>query len=134
MDAAAVLSVAGRTVRRWMEGIAAPPAEAISRLEALARELDQAAEAAVRAMHEVGSAPAALAVYRRDEDVPPWTGLPTAGCHLAFVRRVVDRRPDVRLVTYNRSAYRRWLGSRSDSEELRTAWASRKIPDRALGY
>ena len=59
------------------------PARALSRLEALAHELDQAADAAVRAMDEVGSAPAALAVYRRDEDVPPWTGLPTAGCYLA---------------------------------------------------
>jgi|SRR6516164_6480875 len=62
-----------RTPRRWREGIAAPPARALSRLEALAHELDQAADAAVRAMDEVGSAPAALAVYRRDEDVPPWT-------------------------------------------------------------
>ena len=53
--------------------MAAPPARAISRLEALAGELDQAADAAVRAMDEAGSAPAALAVYRRDEDVPPWT-------------------------------------------------------------
>ena len=92
-------------------------------IEALARELDQAADATVRAMNEVVSAPAALAVYRRDQDVPPWTGLPTAGCHRALVRRVVGRRPDAQLVTYNRSAYRRWLGSRPDSEELRTAWA-----------
>jgi hypothetical protein len=35
-------------------------------------------------------------------------------------KRVVERRPDVRLVTYNRHTYRRWLGSRPDSEELRT--------------
>ena len=90
-------------------------------LQALARELDQAADATVRAMDEGVSAPAALAVYRRDQDVPPWTGLPTAGCHRALVRRVVGRRPDAQLVTYNRSAYRRWLGSRPDSEELRTA-------------
>ena len=123
MEAAALLGVADRTVRRWMQGIAAPPAEAISRLEALARKLDQAADATVRAMNEVGSAPAALAVYRRDQDVPPWTGLPTAGCHLALVRRMVERRPDVQLVTYNRSTYCCWLGSRPDSEELRTAWA-----------
>ena len=128
MEAAALLGVADRTVRRWMQGIAAPPAEAISRLEALARKLDQAADATVRAMNEVGSAPAALAVYRRDQDVPPWTGLPTAGCHLALVRRMVERRPDVQLVTYNRSTYCCWLGSRPDSEELRTAWASRKPP------
>ena len=49
----------------------APPAQAVSPLEALARELDQAADATVRAMNEVVSAPAALAVYRRDQDVPP---------------------------------------------------------------
>ena len=70
-------------------------------------------------MDEVVSAPATLAVYRRDQDVPPWTRLPTAGCHLALVRRVVERRLDVQLVTFNRSAYCRWLGSRPDSEELR---------------
>ena len=39
--------------------------------KALARELDEAADATVRAMDEVVSAPAALAVYRRDQDVPP---------------------------------------------------------------
>jgi len=109
-----------------MEGIAAPPARAISRLEALARELDQAADVVARAMGEVGTAPTILAVYRRDEDVPHWTGLRTAGCYLAFIRRMVERRPDVQLVTYNRHAYRRWLGSRPDSEELRTIWASGK--------
>jgi hypothetical protein len=27
--------------------------------------------------------PAVLLLYRRDRDVPPWTGLRTAGCHLA---------------------------------------------------
>ena len=64
-----------------------------------------------------------LAVYRRDQDVPPWTGLPTAGCHLALVRRVVERRPDVQLANFNGSAYRRSLGPRLDSEELRTALA-----------
>jgi hypothetical protein len=26
--------------------------------------------------------PAVLLLYRRDRDVPPWTGLRTAGCHL----------------------------------------------------
>jgi hypothetical protein len=77
-------------------------------------------------MGEVGTAPTILAVYRRDEDVPHWTGLRTAGCYLAFIRRMVERRPDVQLVTYNRHAYRRWLGSRPDSEELRTIWASGK--------
>jgi hypothetical protein len=111
-----------------MEGIAAPPARAISRLEALARELDQAADVVARAMGEVGTAPTILAVYRRDEDVPHWTGLRTAGCYLAFIRRVVERRPDVQLVTFNRHSYRRWLGSRADSEELRAAWASAKSP------
>ena len=131
MDAARLLGVAGRTFRRWMEGIAATPSGAFSRLEALARELDQAADAAVRAMGEVGAAPTTIAVYRHDEDVPPWTGLPTAACHVGLVRRVVERRPDVQVVTFYRRPYRRWLGSRPDSEELRTAWANRKSP--ALG-
>ena len=40
------------------------PARALSRLEALARDLDQVADAAVRAMGEVGAA----MVYRGDED------------------------------------------------------------------
>jgi WD40 repeat protein len=57
-------------------------------------------------------------------DVPPWTGLRTAGCHLALVRRVAERRPDVQFVSYDRGAYRRWLGSRPDSETLRTVWAA----------
>ena len=128
MDAAVLLGVASRTFRRWMEGIVAPRPGAISRLEGLARELDQAADVVVRGMGEAGAAPTTLVVYRRDEDVPPWTGLRTAGCYLAFLRRVVERRPRVLLVTFNRCTYRRWLGSRPDSEELRAAWARRKIP------
>jgi hypothetical protein len=123
-DAAPLLGVAGRTVRRWIEGVRTPPAVAIDRLAALARSLDQVADFKVRALDEAGSAPAVLLVYRRDQDVPPWTGLRTAGCHLSLVRRVVDRRPDVQLVTDDCAAYRRSLGSRPDSEALRTAWAA----------
>jgi hypothetical protein len=49
--------------------------------------------------------PAVFLVYRRP--VPPWTGLPTAGCYLDLVRRVVERRSSVLFVTYDRGAYRR---------------------------
>jgi len=69
-----------------------------------------------------GRWPARL-VARWDQDVPPWSRWRTAGCHLALVRRVAERRPDVQFMTYNRAAYRCWLGSRVDSEALRTAWA-----------
>jgi hypothetical protein len=86
-DAAPLLGVAGRTVRRWIVGVRTPPAGAIDRLAALARALDQGADLKVRALDEAGSAPAVLLVYRHDQDVPPWTELRTAGCHLALVRR-----------------------------------------------
>ena len=89
--------------------------------KALARELDQAADATVRAMNEVVSAPAALAVYRRDQDVPPWTGLPTRAAILLSSGAWSSAESDVQLITYTRGAYRRWLGSRPDSEELRAA-------------
>ena len=89
----------------------------------LLNELRESLQQQTRTLDVPESSPAVLLVYRRDQDVPPWTGLPTAGCHLALVRRVVERRPDVQLVTYNRSTYCCWLGSRPDSEELRTAWA-----------
>ena len=71
-------------------------------------------------MNEVGSAPAALAVYRRDQDVPPWTGLPTAGCHLALIRRVVERRPDVQLVTFEVAAGQQRTADRLGERSVRT--------------
>src|SRR5262249_49342435 len=101
-DAAELLGVADRSVRRWMEGVSTPPTVAIDRLEALARTLDHLAETAVQAIDEAGSDPAFLLIYRRDEDVPPWSKLPTAGCHLALVRRVTERRPDVQLLIFDR--------------------------------
>ena len=123
-EAAALVGVASRTMRRWMEGVCKPPVVAIDRLAALARAQGQVADSMVRALGEAGSAPKILLVYRRDRDVPPWTVLRMAGCHLALVRRVAERRPDVQFVAYDRGAYRRWLGSRPDSETLRTAWAA----------
>ena len=48
MEAAAILGVSGRTLRRWMEGVRIPPAIALDRLAALARGLDQLANSAVR--------------------------------------------------------------------------------------
>jgi len=80
--AAALIGVASRTVRRWMEGVSTPPVVAIDRLAAVARRLDQVSDSTVRALAEAGSAPAVLLVYRRDQDVPPWSGWRTAGCHL----------------------------------------------------
>src|SRR5436305_10020612 len=80
-------------------------------LQALARELDQAADPTVRAMDEVVSASAALAVYRRDQDVPPWTGLPTAGCHLALARRVVEHQEDHMIRIRNRITRRELLAT-----------------------
>jgi hypothetical protein len=66
-------------------------------------------------------------LYRRDRDVPPWTGLRTAGCHLAVVRRVFERRPDIQLITFDRATYRYWRGARADSEEMRAAWAASRV-------
>jgi transcriptional regulator with XRE-family HTH domain len=59
LDLARLLPVAGRTVRRWMEGICKPPAVAFEELEALAHTLDEDADSVVRAMGEQGSAAAA---------------------------------------------------------------------------
>jgi hypothetical protein len=86
-------------MRHWIEGARLPPAVVIERLAVLARALDQVADQMVSAINEEESEQAVLLVYRRDDDVPTWTGLRTAGCHLALVRRVVERRPDVQLVS-----------------------------------
>ena len=88
----------------------------------LLNELRESLQQQTRTLDVPESSPAVLLVYRRDQDVPPWTGLPTAGCHLALVRRVVERKPDVQVVTFNRSAYRRW-----HPEELRTAWGAARL-------
>jgi hypothetical protein len=48
-----------------------------------------------------------------------------------LVRRVFERRPDVQLVSYNRWAYRRWLGDRADSREMRGAWAASRLRPQA---
>jgi hypothetical protein len=118
-EAAALLQVDGRTVRRWIEGTRSTRKAAIERLRTWAYCLDQTAQAIIMRM----GVPAVLLLYRRDRDVPPWTGLRTAGCHLALVRRVVERRPDVQLISFDRATYRWWLGPRADSEEMRAAWA-----------
>jgi DNA-binding transcriptional regulator YiaG len=41
MDLARLVRVAGRTVRRWMQGVCTPPAVAIKELEMLAHTLDE---------------------------------------------------------------------------------------------
>src|SRR5450432_2239409 len=119
-EAAALLQVDSRTVRRWIEGTRPTPKVAIERLRTWAYALDQTAQGIIMGM----GVPAVLLHYRRDRDVPPWTGLRTAGCHLALVRRVFERRPDIQLITFDRATYRYWLGARADSEEMRTAWAA----------
>ena len=123
-EGAAVLGVSGRTMRRWMEGVRIPPAIALDRLAALARGLDQLANSAVRDMDDAVPASRVFLVYRRNQDLPPWTQLRTAGCHLALVRRVAERRPNVHLIAFHRGGYRRWLGSRPDSKEMRAGWAA----------
>jgi hypothetical protein len=52
---------------------------------------------------------------------------PPADSHLVLVRGVVERRPDVQLVSYHRWAYRRWLGCRPDSEQMRAEWAASSL-------
>ena len=110
-----------------MEGVYAPPASAIERLKKLTRILEAEANGAVQAIDRRGPEPAVLLVYRRDQDVLPWAGARTAGCHLAMLRRVAERRPDVQFVTFNRSAYRRWLGSRPDDQDMRAVWAAARV-------
>ena len=122
-EAAALFQVDGRTVRRWLEGTRPTPKVAIERLRTWAYALDQTAQGIIMGM----GVPAVLLHYRRDRDVPPWTGLRTAGCHLALVRRVFERRPDIQLFTFDRATYRYWLGARSDSEEMRAAWGASRV-------
>jgi hypothetical protein len=50
--AAALLGVAGRSMRRWIEGAQPPPAVVIDRLTALARTLDELADRMVSAIAE----------------------------------------------------------------------------------
>jgi transcriptional regulator with XRE-family HTH domain len=126
-DLAKLLRVAGRSVRRWMQGVRPPPAVAIKELEGLAHTLDETADFVVQAMGEQGSAAAAFLVYRDGRDVLPCRGLRTVGYHLALARRVAERRPDVQFITYDRYHYRRWLGSRADTAAMRSAWALSRV-------
>jgi transcriptional regulator with XRE-family HTH domain len=130
VDLAKLLRVASRSVRRWMEGVCTPPSAAIEQLEMLARTLDETADPVVRAMGEQGSAAPVLLVYRGDYDVPPSRGLRTVRYHLALLRRVAERRPDVQFVTYDRHRYRYWLGSRPDTEAMRNARAASRVSGR----
>jgi transcriptional regulator with XRE-family HTH domain len=122
-EAASLLQVDGRTVRRWLEGTRPTPKVAIERLRGFANALDQTAQAIATGT----GAPALLLLYRRDRDVPPWTGLRTAGCHLAVVRRVFERRPEIQLITFDPVAYRWWRRDRTDSEDMRAAWAASRV-------
>ena len=57
-EAAALVGVSGRTMRRWIEGVRIPPAVAIDRLAALARSLDQVADSKEASAFPVAAAPA----------------------------------------------------------------------------
>ena len=126
-DLAKLLRVAGRSARRWMQGVRRPPAMAIEQLEELAHTLDADADFVVQRMGEQGSGPAAFVIYRADRDLPPSRGLRTLGYHLALARRVGERRPDVQFVTFDRHNYRRWLASRPDTAAMRSAWATARV-------
>ena len=95
-DAAEMLGVDIRTVRRWLAGSRPTPKVAVERLRTWAYCLDETAQGIITGM----GVPAVLLLYRWDRDVPPWTGLRTAACHLALVRRVFERRPDIQLITF----------------------------------
>ena len=123
-DAAALLHVDARTVRRWLEGTRPTPEVVIEHLRTWAAALDQASDAIITRM--VGGR-AVLLLYRRDRDVPPWTGLTTAGCYLAVVRRVFERRPDIQLIAFDGIAFRWWLRDRTDSEDMRATWAASRV-------
>ena len=117
-----MFQVDGRTVRRWLEGTRPTPKVTIEHLRAWVYALDQTAQAII-----TRTGVPVLLLYRLDRDVPAWTGLRTAGCHLALVRRVFERRPDVELIAFDRAAYRYWLGARTDSEDMRAAWAASRV-------
>jgi len=117
-DAAEMLGVDIRTVRRWLAGTRATPKAAVERIRTWAYCLDETAQGIITGM----GVPAVLLLYRWDRDVPPWTGLRTAACHLAVVRR-----PDIQLVTFDRATYRYWLGARAVSGEMRAAWAASRV-------
>ena len=122
-EASKLLGVAPRTVRRWAEGVQKPSDRAMDHLASFARGLDYAADHVIQGIDLAGSTPFPLLVYRKNEDVPPWSGFRTAGAHLAMLRRVAERRPDVSLISFNRGAYRRWREDRLDTEALRNEWA-----------
>jgi hypothetical protein len=66
-EAAALLQVDGRTVRRWIEGTRPTPKVAIERLRAHGPtpSINRAGD------HHGNGRPAVLLLYRRDRDVPP---------------------------------------------------------------
>ena len=123
-EAARLIAVEDRTLRRWLEGQRAVPADVIERLTALSDALDRAASEAVKMIDEADG-PVALLLYRRDEDVPDWAGLPSASVHRSMMRRVFEQRRDrVLLVMFDAAQYRAWLGRRQDNTQHRAAWAA----------
>jgi len=41
-----------------------------------------------------------------------------------MMRRVIERRPGCRPVSFDRAAYAAWLGRRADTQESRALWAA----------
>lgn len=124
-EAARYLHVEDRTVRRWLNGDRETPEDAIADLALLSAKLDRDAEQEIKLLDEQPkSERVRLLIYRRDDDLPGWTGLPTASCYLAMMRRIFAARPErVTAVAFEREAYRRWLNGRKDTQAMRDTFA-----------
>lgn len=121
----------------------------VAALEQLADLIDQMVERGIeqiRALIKGGPPerewgmfePVRLLVYRRDEDMAPWTGLPFASVHRAAMARVERglRRPKsgplddapgkgrAYLVMFDPESYKRFSEGRQDTQELRSEWAA----------
>lgn len=117
--------------------------EEIAALEALAATTDKMTDKAVSIVHKMIAAhglptedivpPVRLLIYRSDDDLPPWAGLPFASAHRATAARTVRRinaiEPGRRLATtvlFDRVDYQHTLAGAADTQESRTRWASRQ--------
>lgn len=67
-----------------------------------------------------------LLIYRHDDDLPPWAGLPFASVHRKATARIARGLRRVDLVTFDRERYHHWLGLAADTQESRADWAARE--------
>ena len=131
--------VNGRTVRRRLEGSKPVPAAVLARLdsEVIVRDRVAAAELELALELVAGGRRPAVAVYRRDDDLPPWIASPTASAHAAAVvvaaRQAASTGGLLVPVLFDADDYRRWRrrlehrdgrGSRPDDAWGRALWAS----------